>query len=143
MIFSPTSQHALRALIYLATHIEDGPILGRTIAEAEKIPRQFLSKILHSLRNEGLVKSTMGPGGGYQLALPADKITVERVVESIEGPLQLDRTCILGLDRCSDRTPCALHDKWKEFRENLAQSIHQISLEDAAAMLERKREDQA
>ena len=95
MVFSPTSQHALRALIYLATHQDAGPSLGRTIAEEEQIPRQFLSKILHSLRNAGLVKSTMGPGGGYELSRPAKKIMVEDVVEAIEGPLRLDRKSVV------------------------------------------------
>jgi Rrf2 family protein len=139
MVFSPTSQHALRALIYLATHQNAGPVLGRTIAEEEHVPRQFLSKILHSLRNAGLVKSTMGPGGGYELAYSPNKITVEQVVEAIEGPLQLGDTCILGLDKCSDKNPCALHDKWKNFRTDFVKSIHKMNLLEASENLVSKR----
>lgn len=139
MVFSPTSQHALRALIYLATHQDAGPSLGRTIAEEEQVPRQFLSKILHSLRNAGLVKSTMGPGGGYELARPADKISVEEVVEAIEGPLHLSEGCILGLDECSDKNPCALHDRWKTFRTGFVESIHKMSLLEASTNLVDKR----
>ncbi|MFQ5608581.1 MAG: RrF2 family transcriptional regulator [Candidatus Zixiibacteriota bacterium] len=139
MIFSPTCQYALRALIYLATHEKAGPVLGRTIAESETIPRQFLSKILHSLRNSGLVTSTMGPGGGYELARPARSIAVREVVAAIDGPLTLDETCVLGLDECSDKNSCALHDQWKVFRERLEKSISSLTLEQASATLVKKR----
>ncbi|HSH00750.1 MAG TPA: Rrf2 family transcriptional regulator [candidate division Zixibacteria bacterium] len=139
MIFSPTSQHALRAMIHLALRYEGGPTLGRAIADEEGVPRQFLSKILHTLRNAGLVKSTMGPGGGYELSMSPDKITVEQVVEAIEGPLSLDERCILGLDECSDENHCALHDQWKKFRFQFINSIHKTSLSEASRVLRKKR----
>ena len=139
MIFSPTSQHALRAMIHLALRYQNGPTLGRAIAEEEEVPRQFLSKILHTLRNAGLVKSTMGPGGGYELSMSPDKITVEQVVEAIEGPLSLDEQCILGLDECNDTNHCALHDQWKKFRFQFVNSIHKMSLSEASKVLRKKR----
>ena len=139
MIFSPTSQYALRALIYLATHEDSGPVLGRTIAESEKIPKQFLSKILHNLRNKGLIRSTMGPGGGYQLAKPAGQVTVLQVVTAVEGPLNLEDTCILGLDKCNDKEHCALHDQWKTFKEKFISKITMMTLDEAGEVLIRKR----
>lgn len=139
MIFSPTCQYALRALIYLATHENDGPILGRVIAESENIPRQFLAKILHSLGSSGLVSSTMGPGGGYELGRPPGSILVREVVAEVDGPLVWDDTCILGLDECSDKNCCALHDQWKAFREKLQKSVSTLTLEEAAGTLVKKR----
>lgn len=139
MIFSPTSQYALRALIYLATHDGAGPIQGRTIAEEENIPRQFLAKILLNLRNQGLVKSTMGPGGGYELALPAKDIHIAQIVDAIEGPLDIDDHCILGLDKCDDKEHCALHEPWKEFKKLFTSNIATMSLNEAGAVLVRKR----
>ncbi len=139
MIFSPTSQYALRALIYLATHEDSGPILGRTIAESEKIPKQFLSKILHNLRNKGLIRSTMGPGGGYQLARAASEISVMQVVVAVEGPLNLEDACVLGLDKCNDKEHCALHDQWKTFKERFVSKIATMTLDQAGLVLIRKR----
>ncbi len=139
MIFSPTCQYALRALIYLATHENGGPVLGRVIAESENIPRQFLAKILHSLGNSGLVSSTMGPGGGYELARPAGDISVREVVAAVDGPLVWDDTCVLGLDECSDKDCCALHDQWKVFKDKLQKSVSSLSLKDAAGTLVKKR----
>ncbi len=141
MIFSPTSQYALRALIYLATHEQSGPVLGRTIAESESIPKQFLSKILHNLRNKGLIRSTMGPGGGYQLARPASEITVLQVVVAVEGPLNLEEVCVLGLDKCDDKEHCALHDQWKAFKERFISKITTMTLDSAGSVLIRKRKN--
>ena len=139
MIHSPTCQHALRALIYLAERDAPGPVLVREIADAAGVPRQSLSKILHSLRNKGLVRSTKGPGGGYQLARPGGTMHVMEVIEAVDGRVELDKSCILGLDVCSDTASCALHDVWKLFRESYVATISTMTLRDAADALRRKR----
>jgi Rrf2 family protein len=140
MIHSPTCQHALRALIYLAEKDAPGPVLVREIAESAGVPRQSLAKILHGLRNQGLVRSTKGPGGGYQLARPGDAVRVVDVIEAVDGRVELDRTCILGLDQCTDYASCALHDVWKLFRENYVTTISTMTLRQAAEALRRKRD---
>ncbi len=139
MIHSPTCQHALRALIYLAEKDAPGPVLVREIADAAGVPRQSLAKILHGLRNQGLVRSTKGPGGGYQLARPGDTVRVIEVIEAVDGHVEMDQTCILGLDRCTDFESCALHDVWKLFRENYIATISSMTLRQAADALRRKR----
>jgi Rrf2 family protein len=140
MIHSPTCQHALRALIYLAEKDAPGPVLVREIADAAGVPRQSLAKILHGLRNKGLVRSTKGPGGGYQLARPGQNLRLMEVIEALDGRVELDQSCILGLDVCTDTASCALHDVWKLFRENYIATITTMTLRDAADALRRKRE---
>ena len=139
MIHSPTCQHALRALIYLAEKDAPGPVLVREIADAAGVPRQSLAKILHGLRNKGLVRSTKGPGGGYQLARPGGSMHVIEVIEAVDGRVEMEKTCILGLDQCSDYASCALHDVWKLFRENYLATISRMTLREAADALQRKR----
>lgn len=139
MIHSPTCQHALRALIYLAHKNSPRPVLVREIADAAGVPRQSLAKILHGLRNKGLVKSTKGPGGGYQLARPGTTMTVIEVIEAVDGPIDLSRMCILGLDRCSDDAGCALHRYWKIFREQYFSTVSMMTLHEAASELDHKR----
>jgi len=139
MIHSPTCQHALRALIYLAHKNSSRPVLVREIAEAAEVPKQSLAKILHGLRNKGLVRSTKGPGGGYQLARPGWEMRVIEVIEAIDGRVDMNADCILGLDHCSDQAPCALHDYWKRFREQYYSTISEMTLEQAATSLEHKR----
>jgi Rrf2 family protein len=139
MIHSPTCQHALRALIYLAERDANRPVLVREIAEAAGAPHPTLAKILHSLRGRGLVRSTKGPGGGYQLARPSDQMRVIEVIEAVDGPIDLEQVCVLGLDTCSDHASCALHDVWKLFRQNYATTISNMTLSRAAEVLKAKR----
>jgi Rrf2 family protein len=138
MIHSPTCQHALRALIYLAEKNSPRPVLVREIADASGVPRQSLAKILHALRNQGLVRSTKGPGGGYGLARPREVMRVVEVIEAVDGHIELRKACVLGLDQCTDLASCALHDVWKVFRENYYSTISSMTLHDAAQALKRK-----
>ena len=57
------------------------------LAKRIDVPTAFLSDILRSLRTAGLVASTRGPEGGWNLALPPAEITVARVIRALEGPL--------------------------------------------------------
>ncbi len=139
MIHSPTCQHAIRALIYLAEKNGNRPVLVREIAAAADVPHPSLAKILHSLRGRGLVRSTKGPGGGYQLARSGDETRIIDVIEAVDGRIDLDRTCVLGLDSCSDDSSCALHDAWKLFRQNYATRLSTMTLRDAAEVLRAKR----
>jgi Rrf2 family protein len=143
MIPSATCKQALRALVFLAGREGRGPTQIREISQSEGIPHPFLAKILHSLRNRGLVRSTRGPGGGYELARPADMIKIGEVMSAIDGVLNLDDVCILGLERCSDEACCALHERWKEFRESFSEAIGEASLKEAVGTLAEKRRAEA
>jgi len=139
MIHSPTCQHALRALIYLAEKDAPGPVLVREIAIAADVPQPSLAKILHSLRGRGLVQSTKGPGGGYRLARPGDQMRIAEVIEAVDGRVELDQVCVLGLDKCDDQASCALHDVWKLFRQNYSATLSSMTLRHAADVLRAKR----
>jgi Rrf2 family iron-sulfur cluster assembly transcriptional regulator len=116
-----------------------GPVLVREIAQASGTPHQSLAKILHSLRNQGLVRSTKGPGGGYRLARPGEAIRLTEVIEAVDGPIEVNKSCILGLDQCTDLASCALHDVWTTFRERYYATIANMTLRDAAHALRHKR----
>lgn len=113
-------------------------MLVREIADASGVPRQSLAKILHGLRNHGLVRSTKGPGGGYRLSRPGNTVRVVEVIEAVDGHIELGKACVLGLDQCTDVASCALHDVWKVFRENYYSTISRMTLDDAAEALKRK-----
>ena len=61
------------------------------------------------------------------------------VIEAVDGRIELDRVCVLGLDTCSDDAKCALHDVWKLFRQNYASTLASMTLRDAANVLKSKR----
>src|SRR5262245_6570303 len=132
MILSPPTQHALRALIYLARHGDGALVHSRAIASAEAIPGAFLAKILHRLRGRGLLRSVMGPGGGYALARPARDISVYDIAAAFDDAQELGRTCLLGLAECNDQDACALHTRWKRFRQELSEWMASLTLEEIA-----------
>jgi Rrf2 family iron-sulfur cluster assembly transcriptional regulator len=142
MIYSPTCQHALRALIYLAGRNPGVPVLVRDIAKRSSVPRQSLSKILHGLQRKDLVHSTRGPGGGYRLARPADQIKLLDIIQAVDGVMGVQEVCVLGLDECSDESRCALHDYWKEFRETYSRTVATMTLAEAAETVARKQQTQ-
>lgn len=129
MLFSPSCEYAIRALIFLATHEQGRPINVGLIAKEAGIPHPFLSKILLNLKNHRLVTATKGPGGGYMLRKDANKIRLIDIVVACDGAKHLETACVLGLDNCSDRTPCPLHTEWKRFRREFDSQIHQLTLE--------------
>jgi Rrf2 family protein len=108
-MLSTTSQYALRALAHLARNSR-GAVLGRELAQAVEIPPNYLSKVLLTMRNAGLVDATRGSGGGYQLRKPANEIRLIDVVELFEEISRTKPHCFLGRTRkCSDATACTAH----------------------------------
>jgi Rrf2 family transcriptional regulator, iron-sulfur cluster assembly transcription factor len=119
--------YAIRALTYLAMQ-PPGKLCGsREISDGEDIPNSFLCKILLDLRRKRLLRSYKGTGGGYELALPPDKISLLMIVESIEGELSFSG-CILEVKECSARGECALHDSWLALRNQLVHFLETQTL---------------
>jgi Rrf2 family protein len=79
------ADYAVRAAVELAAAGE--MITAEQIADAQRIPLNFLENILRDLRRAGLVESRRGQAGGYVLARAADAITVADVIRAVEGPL--------------------------------------------------------
>jgi len=121
--------YAIRALTYLAMQ-PPGKLCGsREISDGEDIPSSFLCKILLDLRRKRLLRSYKGTGGGYELALPPDKINLLMIVRSIEGELAFTE-CILEDKECSVRGECSLHDSWIDLRNQLVHFLETQTLSD-------------
>ena len=131
-MFSPSAQHAMRALLCLARRADPHPVQSREIAASEAIPPAYLSKILRQLSRGGLLRSTMGPGGGYTLARPAGDILVGEILTAVDELPHLQTNCVLGRGKCSDRGHCALHDQWKHVVVAMTQGIGSLTLEEIA-----------
>ena len=68
------ADYAIRSMIYIASLPEDQRVLGNEVAEAQKIPTSFMSKVLRSLVRAGMLRSSRGVHGGFSLARPAAEI---------------------------------------------------------------------
>ncbi|HEX5010368.1 MAG TPA: Rrf2 family transcriptional regulator [Planctomycetota bacterium] len=138
MIYSATTEYAIRALAHMATLPPGERILARDLAEATAVPRQFLGKILHRLARHGLLESAKGRGGGFRFARPPESIPLAELVEAVEGE-DIMKMCVLGLDQCNDSQPCPLHDQWKVFSDRIRDRIHAATIADLGRNLRAKR----
>src|SRR5512143_1899996 len=102
MLFSRSAEYAIRAMTLLASQ-EPGKLTGaRRISEVEKIPMPFLWKILRMLTLRKLVRSFKGIRGGYELARPAESISLNDVFLATDGK-DIREACVLGLPECDSQ----------------------------------------
>jgi len=89
MEISARTEYAVRAMLQLAeaSDGQDRPVPTEALAQAQGLPRKFLEAILADLRKAGLVFSTQGARGGYQLARPTGEISVGAIFRAVDGPL--------------------------------------------------------
>lgn len=139
MIYSATTEYALRALAHMATLPGGTRILARDLAEETVIPRQFLGKILHRLTKDGFLNSAKGRGGGFRFSRSPRAITVADIVTAVEG-VQSEQKCVLGLNECTDLQPCPMHDQWVIFRSALVERIYAMTIMDLGVNLKAKRQ---
>jgi Rrf2 family protein len=126
-VLSTTAEYALKAVIHIAEHAGHEPIRVERIADELGEPRNYLSKILHTLAKAGILASTRGPRGGFQLARAPEALTLYDVVRVFD-PLEARRSCLLGRPRCSDVNPCPVHHRWKSVSEQASAFFRETTI---------------
>ncbi len=108
--------------------------MGRNLAEQTHVPGNYLSKILLTLRNAGMVEATRGTGGGYRLGRHPDEILLIDVVELFEGPLK-ETICLLdsAVD-CGEKNSCVAHEEWAEVYSSYLLFLQSTRLSDIASI---------
>ena len=84
---STRGRYALRAMVDLALHNGQGPVLRQDIAERQQISAAYVSQLFARLAAVGTGRGIKGPGGGYRLARDPELITAAQVVCAVEGPV--------------------------------------------------------
>jgi Rrf2 family iron-sulfur cluster assembly transcriptional regulator len=138
MIYSRSSEYAIRAFMHLAQAPDGKFVMVKQIAEQEKIPAHFLAKILQQLARKGLLKSSKGPTGGFTLRTPPSEIALVQIVEALDGLADYQQ-CVSGLSECTDDAPCGMHDSWKALRSRIMEYLEQTTIADLVKALEEKR----
>jgi len=130
LVISQTVEYALRAVVHLANEAPSARTTDQ-IAEATRVPRAYLSKVLQSLCRAGLVRSQRGIGGGMTLAKSAAELTILEVVNAVE-PIQRIRTCPLGLTAHGVRL-CPLHRRLDAALATVEQAFQRTTLAEVLA----------
>jgi Rrf2 family protein len=137
-MFSKATEYALRAVIYIARKSsEDNKLTLAEIAEGINSPRSFTAKTLQILTTgNGIVSSTTGPRGGFFMSEKARRLPVRVILEAMEEDQVLEK-CVLGLNQCSDASPCPMHAEYKSIKSQLKLMFGATTIQDLADQLER------
>jgi Rrf2 family protein len=126
LMLNQTSIYALRAMGFLAQQKDNNPVLSSTIAKEMDIPKNFLSKILNRLVQDGLLQAIRGRNGGVALAKPPSQIRLYEVV-NLFMMINNFKKCFLGLQTC-DGT-CGLHIRWKIIAEQFEKILNETTVD--------------
>ena len=129
MHISAKVDYAIRVLLTLAAAPDGEPVRGERLAVSQGLPVKFVENTLVELRRAGIVSSRRGAVGGYQLALPADEISLATVFRVLDGPLAEVRG-----QRPEDVTyegaATHLQDVWVAVRAALRSVLEAVTLDD-------------
>lgn len=146
-MISKKTKYALKALIYLAREYDKGPILISNLARDERIPKKFLELILLALKNNGILQSKKGKGGGYYLGKPPREISMGKVIRILEGPLApvpcVSETAYAKCEECHDERTCGIRLVMKEVRDAMAKILDSANLADVLERIERAEQQES
>lgn len=129
MKISTKCRYGLRAMIYLAKANSSVPVKRMDISKAERIPHSFLENILLQLRKSGLIATTRGASGGFVLAKPADQITMNDIVETLEGSTA-PVDCVIHPNSCNRIKGCEAHHLWAKLYQTQKKILESTTLQD-------------
>ena len=130
MKISAKEQHGLRAMAELAARYGQGPVPLGEVADAQGISRDYLEQIVPALREAGLVQSTRGAHGGYQLTRVPKSITVGQVLEALEGEILPLRCVSENAAQCDRSSMCAARTVWTKVHARVSETLNEMTLAD-------------
>jgi len=104
-----------------------------SLAEQTHVAAPTVSKLLKQLQRAGLVSSTRGLHGGYQLARPAAQISAAAILDALEGPVALT-DCSVGHGQCEIEESCRVGRVWQRLNLAIRRALYDVSLAQLAGL---------
>jgi Rrf2 family protein len=131
-MLSNKAKYAIKALLRLADEQGGEPMRIADLARMEQIPPKFLEFILLGLKNNGILQSRKGKGGGYSLARDPADIYLGQIVRMFDGPLApvpcASQTAYVRCADCRNEAVCGVRLAMKEVRDATARILDGTSL---------------
>lgn len=125
--------YALKALLDLSLHYEQGVSTINDIAKRIDAPVKFLEQVLLDLKKGGFVESKRGNVGGYQLAKDPADITIGQVVRFIDGPIEPIACVEKNYAKCVDLDRCVFKNIWHKVARATSDIIDNVNFADLAS----------
>ena len=131
--FSTKGEYGVRLMVQLGRHFGRGPASLAEIAAEEDLPRSYLEQLAIGLREAGLVVSTRGAHGGYELSRPPEDIRIGELIRALEGPI-VPMICASddpehGID-CYRTSTCTVNILWVRVRDAITGTLDSMTLAD-------------
>ena len=129
MKLSTRGQYGTRALLDLALHQREKPVLLKDIAQRERISLRYLEHLITPLVAGGILRTTRGPRGGVSLARSPEQIRLGEVIQLLEGPIA-PVECVNNPKICTRSELCATRDVWNELTKAMNGVLESTTLLD-------------
>jgi len=129
VIFSKKCELAIQATLFLSIKSGSEVFNSTEISKELKVPKEFVSKMLQTLTDSGIIGSKKGKNGGFFLARKPENIKLIEIVKAIDGD-KVFKSCVLGFPNCGDDHPCPVHDKWGKIRDDAFKMLSEETLEE-------------
>lgn len=132
-MFSKSFEYAIRAVTYLAAQsIDEKRVRIGEIAQKSDTPEAFIAKILRELSKNKIISAKTGPNGGFFIEIEKMKTTsFSDIVDLIDGE-DVYMSCAFGLKECSNDNPCPMHNRFKDIRKQLKDTLKNTTVYDLA-----------
>ncbi|WP_461516498.1 Fe-S cluster assembly transcriptional regulator IscR [Porticoccus sp.] len=127
MRLTTRGRYAVTAMLDLALHGADGPISLADISQRQEISLSYLEQLFAKLRQNELVSSVRGPGGGYRLARSGESINVAEIIDAVNE--SIDATSCSGKGNCQSGGVCLTHHLWDDLSQQIHRFLSGISLD--------------
>ncbi|MCF6199673.1 MAG: Rrf2 family transcriptional regulator [Hyphomicrobiaceae bacterium] len=132
MKLNTKGRYAVMAMADIAKCGQGKAIPMAAIAKRQHISLAYLEQLFSKLRRADLVSSLRGPGGGYVLSRPADKIYIGEIMQAVGEPVKMTR-CNRDTDKdagCIGGQDCLTHSLWNALSDHIYNFLASISLQD-------------
>ncbi|AJO89352.1 Fe-S cluster assembly transcriptional regulator IscR [Haemophilus influenzae] len=126
MKLTSKGRYAVTAVLDIALNADGGPVSLADISERQHISLSYLEQLFAKLRKDGLVKSVRGPGGGYQLGLASEQISVGMIIAAVNENIHV--TKCLGRENCKNGVECLTHELWEDLSLRIESFLNEITL---------------
>jgi len=132
MNISTRGRYGLRALLEIAVQPDEEPVTIRDISQRQQMSVTYLEQILHKLKKAGIVRSIRGARGGYVLARKRDKITVNQIINALDGPIAISYCDFPQLREksCIGPSVCVSRILWKKLEDLIESALSSVTLAD-------------
>ena len=129
MKLSTRARYGTRALLDLALHGGEGPVLLRDIARRQQISSPYLEHLIAPLIAAGVIRSTRGARGGIWLAKSPREIRLNEVIGLLEGSIA-PVECVNDPEYCPRSEFCVTRDIWSELKKAMDGVLESTTLQD-------------